>query len=83
MDLPSIAEQTERPYVSRGHLPEYEMVQDPLSARTGASSRTPTIKTPKSIRRWPGSRAICSPGPEEARDKLVAIGDDGPDNELS
>jgi len=46
MDLPSIAEQTERPYVSRRHLPEYEMVQNPLSARTGASSRTPTITPP-------------------------------------
>ena len=27
MDLPSIAEQTERPYISTGHLPEPEMVQ--------------------------------------------------------
>jgi len=58
MDLPSIAEQTERPYVSRRHLPEYEMVQDPLSARTGASSRTPTITSPQiypALARVPGN----------------------------
>jgi len=27
MDFPSIAEQSERPYISTGHLPEPEMVQ--------------------------------------------------------
>src|SRR4030095_6966264 len=27
MDFPSIAEQTDRPYISTGHLPEPEMVQ--------------------------------------------------------
>ena len=27
MDLPSISEQTDRPYISTGHLPEPEMVQ--------------------------------------------------------
>ena len=31
MDLPSIAEQTERPYVSTGHLPEAETVQKLVS----------------------------------------------------
>ena len=31
MDLPSIAEQAERPYISTGHLPEAEMVQKLVS----------------------------------------------------
>jgi glutaminase len=31
MDLPSIAEQAQRPYVSTGHLPEAETVQKPVS----------------------------------------------------
>jgi glutaminase len=31
VDLPSIAEQTERPYVSTGHLPEAETVQKLVS----------------------------------------------------
>jgi glutaminase len=31
MDFPSIAEQTEPPYISTGHLPEPELVQKRVS----------------------------------------------------
>jgi len=56
MDLPSISEQADHPYVSTGHLPKPEMVQSWCPMRTSISSRTVTGTTHKSIPRWPGFR---------------------------
>jgi glutaminase len=62
MDLPSISEQADHPYVSTGHLPEPEVQR---LVRTSVSSRTVTGTTHKSIPRWPGFRerfGICVVG---------------------
>jgi hypothetical protein len=52
MDLPSVAEGAEQPYISTGHLPVHEMVRRPAPV---GNFKSDTNETPVGRRRprWP------------------------------